>query len=97
VARVPPDGPSHEQRRPSVHQHGADPNASSTVRDNVVHAAARSGNPEILDLVLAAGGSGDYVTDRGETVWDALTERAETREQMEAVLRKHGVGRPTMR
>jgi uncharacterized protein len=73
-------------------EHGADPNASSTVRDNVVHAAAQSGNPEVLDLVLGAGGRGDYVTQLGETVWDALSGRAETRDQMEAVLRKHGVG-----
>jgi uncharacterized protein len=78
-------------------QHGADPNAPSTVRDNVVHSAARAGNPEVLDLVLAAGGRIDYVTELGETVWDALSGRAEIRDQMEAVLRKHRVGRPTTR
>lgn len=78
-------------------QHGADPNAASAVRDNVVHAAARSGDPDVLDLVLLAGGRTDYVTDIGETVWNALGGHAESRDQIKAVLLKHGAGRPTTR
>jgi ankyrin repeat protein len=78
-------------------EHGADPNVLSTVRDNVVHAAAGCGNPEVLDLVLSAGGRGDYVTELGETVWDAVFGRAEARDRMETILRKHGVGRPAKR
>ena len=78
-------------------EYGADPNASSAGRDNVVHAAAGCGNPEVLDLVLGAGGRGDYVTELGQTVWDAVSGRAAARDRMETVLRKHGVGRPTPR
>lgn len=78
-------------------QHGADPNAPSATCENVVHAAGGSGCPEVLDMVLTAGGRLDYVTDIGETVWDAIARKPETREEMEAVLRKHGAGRPTMR
>jgi ankyrin repeat protein len=76
---------------------GANPNASSKVRDNVLHAAASSGRPEILRLLLKAGARADYVTDLGETIWDAIRRREGERVQMEAVLADEGVGegRPT--
>jgi ankyrin repeat protein len=74
---------------------GADPNAASMSRSNVVHAAASSGHPATLDLVLAAGGRHDYVTDLGEGVWDATSLHPETRAEMQAVLRRHGWRRTT--
>lgn len=75
--------------------HGADPNAQSVTNDNAVHAGARSGSPETLDALLTAGARADYVTDCQETVWDAVAYRGVNREQLEAVVEKYGVRRPS--
>jgi hypothetical protein len=70
---------------------GADPNASSIARDNVLHAAAASGNAHLLRLLLAAGGRADYVTELGETIWDAI--RPKDLDELEKVLNAFGVRR----
>jgi ankyrin repeat protein len=70
---------------------GANPNIQSLTRDSAVHAAANSGSAEALDALLAAGARADYVTELEEMVWDAVANHPEHREQLEAVLRRHGV------
>jgi ankyrin repeat protein len=71
--------------------HHANPNAQSTTHDNVLHTAVRSGNPALVELLLAAGARHDYVTDLDETIWDAIGQNASHRAEMEAVLKKHNV------
>lgn len=72
---------------------GADPNSQSETRDNALHCAVRSGNPRLVDLLLSAGAKADYVTNIGETVFDALPEESTQRAAVESVLRQHGVRR----
>ena len=49
----------------------------------------------MLDLLLAAGGRWNYSTDLGEEIWDALDIAPHSRAQIEDVLARHGVRRPT--
>jgi ankyrin repeat protein len=72
---------------------GADPNARSATRDNVLHCAVRSGNAQLVDLLLERGAKADYETDIGEAVFDALPENDASRAAVDAVLRRHGVQR----
>ena len=72
-------------------QHGADPNAASSGHDNVLHAALGSQNAALVDALLSAGALGDYVTELGETVFDALPKRGAKRRSMLGVLEKHGL------
>lgn len=71
-------------------KHGADPNAASSTRDNVLHCAVRSGNARLVELLLAAGARLDYVTDIGESVFDALPDDPGQRKAVLAVLKRHG-------
>lgn len=73
--------------------HGANPNAQSTTQDNVLHAAARRGDARLVQLLLSAGAKGDYVTDIGETVFDALPQKLNRRLAVERVLREYGIVR----
>ena len=70
---------------------GADPNARSTTHDNVLHCAVRSGNARLVDVLLSRGARANYVTDTGETVFDALPESDAERAAVEEVFRRHGV------
>jgi ankyrin repeat protein len=72
---------------------GADPNCQSETRDNALHCAVRSGNTRLVSLLLSAGAKADYVTDIGETVFDALPQETTDRAAIESVLRQHGVKR----
>lgn len=69
----------------------ANPNASSATRDNVLHCAVRSGNARLVSLLLKAGANPRYLTDLGESVFDALREAVNQRESILAVLAEHGV------
>lgn len=72
---------------------GADPNAQSETHDNALHCAVRGGNARLVDLLLSKGAKADYVTDVGETVFDALPEENAARAAVEGVFRRHGVKR----
>jgi len=78
-------------RSPKSSWFGANPNAESEVRDNVLDAAARSGNARLVDLLLAAGARADYETNLGSTILDALPTEEPKRTAMIEVLREHGV------
>jgi hypothetical protein len=51
----------------------------------------RSGNARLVALLLKAGANPRYLTDVGESVFDALDESANEREAILAVLAEHGV------
>jgi len=70
---------------------GADPNARSNTRDNVLRCAVRSGNARLVDLLISRGAKADYVTDLGETIFDALPDDNAARAAIEDVLHRHGV------
>jgi ankyrin repeat protein len=70
--------------------HGANPNATSVTRDQVLHLAVTNGNAEIALSLLGAGARTDYVTMLGETLWDAV-ERSPNPKEMLAALTAHGV------
>jgi hypothetical protein len=72
--------------------HGADPNASSKTKVNALHDAVAHGRAELAAALLDAGARTDYVTDAGETVWDAVA-KAATRDEVLKVLERHGVKR----
>jgi ankyrin repeat protein len=72
---------------------GADPNARSATWDTALHCAVRSGNARLVDLLLSRGADAGYVTDLGETVFDALPEDGAARAAVEEVLRRNGVSR----
>ena len=72
-------------------RHGANPNASSATRDNPLHCAVRSGNARLVILLLKAGANPRYLTDLGESVFDALDESPNEREAILAVLADYGV------
>ncbi len=62
---------------------GADPQATSLTRDNVLHCAIRSGNVRLVELLLAAGADLDYVTEIGETAYEVLPPDPNMRSVME--------------
>jgi ankyrin repeat protein len=74
---------------------GADPNSTSETRDNALHVAVHSGNARLVQLLLSAGAKPDYVTDIGETVFDALPEDIAQRTAIVRVLEEHHVKRPS--
>jgi ankyrin repeat protein len=69
---------------------GADPNAKSRTRECVLHDAVRNGHAEVVAALLDAGARSDYVTSRGETVWDALPRSAARRAEVSRVLERRG-------
>jgi ankyrin repeat protein len=71
--------------------HGANPNASSATRDNPLHCAVRSGHARLVESLLKAGANPRYLTDLGESVFDALDESPNEREAILAVLADYGV------
>jgi ankyrin repeat protein len=72
-------------------RHGANPNASSVTRNNPLDCAVRSGNVALVGLLLESGADGRYVTDLGESVFDALPSAAIKREGIVALLAQHGI------
>jgi ankyrin repeat protein len=76
-------------------RHGANPEAASRTRGSVLHDAVKSGYAEVAEALLGAGARTDYVTGFGETVWDAVPTKAPRREEILAVLERHGVRRFT--
>lgn len=75
---------------------GADPNATSETSDNALHCAVHSGNELLVQMLLRAGARATYVTDIGETVWDALPESKDRRAAIESVLLTHGLTRENL-
>jgi uncharacterized protein len=73
---------------------GADPNCRSEAWENALHAAVHSGNARLVRLLLSAGARPDYVTDIGETVFDALPDDNAQRTAIIRVLEEHGNYRP---
>lgn len=73
--------------------HGADPNAVSWGRGCVLHLAVQEGNPELAAALLDAGARADYVTERGETIWDAVPVGGKRSAELLRVLEGHGVRR----
>jgi ankyrin repeat protein len=71
--------------------HGANPNARSPTRDYPLECAVRSGNARLVALLLEAGANGLYVTDLGESVFDALPQSGEERASLVAILAQHGI------
>jgi ankyrin repeat protein len=55
-------------------RHGANPNAHSVTKDNPLHAALRFGNAELVQLLIKAGADCQYLTNSGETAFDAVKE-----------------------
>jgi len=72
-------------------RHGANPNANSVTRNNPLDCAVRSGNVALVGLLLESGANGRYVTDLGESVFDALPPAAISREEIVALLAHHGI------
>lgn len=72
-------------------RHGANPNANSVTRNNPLDCAVRSGNVALVGLLLAFGADGRYVTDLGESVFDALPSPASGREGIVELLARHGI------
>jgi ankyrin repeat protein len=70
---------------------GANPNARSDTRDNVLHIAVQAANEPLVALLLAAGADARYRTDLGESVFDALPLSGPGRGRILAVLAEHGV------
>ena len=69
---------------------GANPNAKSVTRDNVLHCAVQSGIGELVQLLIEAGAQTDYVTDIGQTIRDAVPWGAR-REEIEKLLSELGL------
>lgn len=74
--------------------HGADPDARSVTRDNVLHCAVGAGNVRLVEMLLEAGANADYVTDLGETVFDALPNKFDRRKKILEVLERFGFRPP---
>lgn len=72
-------------------RHGANPNARSETRDPILHLAVERANERLVDLLLAAGADAGYRTDLGGSVFDAVPPSGAEREDMLALLAKHGV------
>ena len=72
-------------------RHGANPNATSRTRDNVLHAAVRSGDVRLVSLLLDAGADPRYVTQLDETIFDAVELSRGDREELLSLLAKYGI------
>ncbi len=73
-------------------RHGADPDSPSTVRENPLHAATRSGYVALVRRLLEAGANGAYRTDLEESVFDAVRQAPVARRQeLLDALEQHGL------
>jgi ankyrin repeat protein len=72
-------------------RHGANPNVRSVMHDNPLHCAVRAGSVSLVALLLDAGADGRYLTDLGESVFDALPKSAEECDSIVAILANHGI------
>ncbi len=70
---------------------GANPDAKSLTRDNPLHIASSIGDACLVELLLSAGANANYVTDLGESVFDALPRKGKGRAEIVQLLRHHGV------
>jgi ankyrin repeat protein len=72
-------------------QHGANPNAQSMTANNPLDCAIRAKNAALVSMLLDAGADACYVTDIGESVFDALPASGIKRTQILEVLARHGI------
>jgi ankyrin repeat protein len=70
---------------------GADPNAVSQTRDNVLHAAVHSGSVDLVELLLDSGANPGYETELGERIHDALPSDPGKRQAILTLFEKHGI------
>jgi ankyrin repeat protein len=70
---------------------GADPNAVSQTRDNVLHAAVHSGSAALVELLLNSGANPGYETELGETIHDALPSDPDKRQAILTLFERHGI------
>lgn len=73
-------------------QLGADPNVTSPVCASPLDEAVLAGNVSIIEALLDAGARKDYVTELGETIWDAVG-KSRNRRDVEKILEARGVWR----
>ena len=71
-------------------RHGANPNAKSTTANNPLDCAVREGNVTLVSLLLEGGADPRYVTEIGESVFDALPAAGIKRDQILGVLARYG-------
>jgi ankyrin repeat protein len=72
-------------------RHGANPNAGSATRNNALDCAVRAGNSGLVAMLLEAGANARYLTDLGETVFDAIPKSDQHRKDILTVLAQHGI------
>jgi ankyrin repeat protein len=72
-------------------EHGANPNAKSVTRDNVLDIAVTSGNAWLVDRLLAAAADAEYETALGTTIVDAIPSEPERRGPILEVLARYGI------
>lgn len=72
-------------------EHGANPNAVSSIDDMPIHCCVGDGNAEMIDLLICYGADPHYTTELGETVFDNWPNKPEKQSRLQAVLQKHGV------
>lgn len=75
-------------------RHGADPNAVSRPRGSVLQIAAANGSAALVAALLDAGARADFVTDRGQGLWDVVPKAEPARAEVLEVLARHGVRQP---
>jgi ankyrin repeat protein len=73
---------------------GANPNAMSRTRDNLLHAAVEAGDATLVTLLLDAGADPEYVSDWGTTIFDAVSNLGPEREAISAILTARGIVQP---
>lgn len=71
--------------------HGANPDASSRTFGPALHVAVARGHVEVAEALLRAGARADYVTDRGQRIWDAVPTGEPQRTDLLKVLEAQGV------
>jgi len=71
-------------------RHGANPDATSPIDENVLHLAVTKGHAGIVRMLFEAGVSWDYVTEDGDSLWDAVAESLDP-DDILAVLAEFGV------
>jgi ankyrin repeat protein len=73
-------------------RHGANPDATSPIEENVLHLAVAKGHAGIVRMLFQAGVQWDYRTEYGDTLWDAVAESVDP-DDVVAVLAEFGVTR----